>query len=142
MIGWFRVIDKRDSQTFVECASNAVEGVKGRMYLPPLYRDSVSNLSVNDEVFCVLDDASGFGAILYKKDDGIAKNNSFNLDNDLNVSGDADIKGKLTVDGEIIGSNSNATIVLTGVHTAAIVAAGENAQPVTLNGVYVSMDEV
>lgn len=142
MIGWFKVTDKRDSQTFVECASNAVEGVKGRMYLPPLYRDSVSKLSVDDEVFCVLDDASGYGAILYKKDDGIAENNSFNLDKDLSVSGDADINGMLTVDGEIVGSNSNATIVFTGVHTAAIVAAGANAQPVTLNGVYISLDEV
>lgn len=147
MIGWFTISDKRDGHTYCIASSDAVDGVKGRFYIPPLYRSSVAELSNGQRVFGVLDDASGFGAVLFKEDDQISKDNELSVAHDLAVGGKATISGDLTVQGSqttqgnatisgflsatgaistqatISGNSPNTTINLTAAHAALIFAA-------------------
>lgn len=95
MIGLFEITDVRDAQTFCIAKSCMVESVKGRFYIPAEYRASVSTLSAGDVIFCVLDDSSGFGAILYKKDDGVAKDNTYNFNHDVAVGDNLVVSGQI-----------------------------------------------
>lgn len=124
MIGWFTITDKRDGQTYIQAKADAIKGVSAWLYIPPLYRDNVSTLQAGDSVFGVVDDASGYGAILYKKDDGITTNNTLKVNNNLQLGGDATIAGTMQAAG-VKGKSANTTITLTAAHCADIVAGAE-----------------
>lgn len=139
MVGIFTVSDERDGVTYCIAAAKAAEGVKGRFYVPPLYRDSVAKLSRGDSFFGILDTVSGYGAILYKLDDGVADGQAVNIaknlkvGNGLTVDGDGTVRGSLSVSGSITGGNANTQIFLTPEDTAGIVAAGASGAPFVLN---------
>ena len=87
MIGIFKVIEISDANKIIIGESEMNKGFKGNFYLPPLYRESCSNLSTGDRFFGVLDDDSGFGAMLYKFDDGVSGNNLMHVTNELKADG-------------------------------------------------------
>lgn len=87
MIGIFKVIEITDKDKIIIAESEMNKGFKGNFYLPPLYRDSCSNLSNGDKFFGVLDDDSGFGAMLYKFDDDLSGNNLLHVTNELKADG-------------------------------------------------------
>lgn len=135
MIGWFTVKDKKDAQNFCVVASDVNAGLVAKAFIPPLYRDSVSTLNNGDKVFCVIDDASGFGAILFKQSDAITDGNALNLTHDLHVSGKSTIDETLEVNGNIttkamLAANTN--VNLTAAHTASILASALSGVPVIL----------
>ena len=135
MIGFFTIIDKRDSSTYCIVSSDINSALTAKAFIPPLYRDGVSNITNGDKVFCVIDDASGFGAILFKQDDGVTSDNSLILKHDLDVSGDIAVTGKIDASGDIktssmLGGKTN--LYLTAAHTASIIASGLSGAPVTL----------
>lgn len=87
MIGIFKVINITDKDKIIIGESEMNKGFKGNFYLPPLYRGSCSNLSTGDRFFGVLDDDSGFGAMLYKFDDDVSGNNRFHVTNEFKADG-------------------------------------------------------
>lgn len=103
MIGKFIVKDRRDAETFCICESDMNSNIKAKVFIPPLYRASVSSLSAGDEVFCVVDDSSGFGAILFKYNDGMTENNALKVSHDIDASGSIKAGGNCTVEGKFIG---------------------------------------
>ena len=156
MIGLFKITDKRDGESYVLAESQMEKAFKGKFYIPPIYRESCSNIANGDVIFGVLDDQSGFGAILYKVDDSITDGNSLTLTKDLKVNGDESVKGNIdasmniTAKGNvectnmkansmITGNSPNTTITLTAAHAALIVAAGLSGTAAPLSGVQVMM---
>lgn len=121
MIGQFRITDKRDGESFVIAESCMNKDFIGQFYIPPIYRDSCSNLTNGDTVFCVLDDQSGFGAILFKFDDKVTGNNSLKLTKNL------DITGNCTADRYY--GKAQMTFSLTAADCAEIVASGMSGTP-------------
>lgn len=140
MIGIFK-IKSIENSNMVIAESEMNNGFIGRFYIPPVYRESCSKLSTGDRIFGVLDDDSGFGALLFKFDDGITDNNALNLSNDLIVNGNSKLQGtldvfrdttingmtninnNLIVSGTITGNAPQSTINLTAAHAALILAA-------------------
>lgn len=108
MIGQFKIIDKKDGETFVLAESCMDKSFQGQFYLPPLYRESCSELKNGDTIFGVLDDQSGFGAVLFKFDDKMTDGNSLTLTKDLHINksltvdGDASVGGSETVKKDVI----------------------------------------
>lgn len=147
MIGLFKISDKRDGSTFCIAESLASEGVSGRFFIPPLFRDAVSELRVRDTVFCVLDDSSGYGAILYKVEDGITDENtmrfshSIDVKGDINAHGSVDVGVDLNVTGNIKGNAPNSTINLTPAHSALILASALSGTAAPLASVPVILDK-
>lgn len=152
MIGLFKITDKKDGESFVIAESQMEKAFKGKFYIPPIYRKSCSNIANGDIIFGLLDDQSGFGAILYKVDDKITDGNSLTLSKDLHVNGNIDVANNITAKGNIecanltahnniVGNNMNSTINLTAAHAAAIVAAATSSVPVEvpLTGVQIMM---
>lgn len=116
MIGLFDVIDTHDNETYCVAKSCMVENIIGKFYIPAEYRDEVSKLVKGDIIFCVLDESSGFGAILYKQFDGLTENNAFKFYNDLTVGGNiscSNITAQNVVKGQKIVGSSLATFTLT-----------------------------
>lgn len=153
MIGLFKITDKRDGESYVLAESQMEKAFKGKFYIPPIYRESCSNIANGDVIFGVLDDQSGFGAILYKVDDNITDGSSITLAKDLVVNGDVDVSKNITAEGNvectdmnangtITGNNMNTTIILTSAHAAAIVAAVTSGEPVSLEAVQVIMKKL
>lgn len=103
MIGIYKVKDTKDGQTFCVCASDMNNAIEAKVFIPPLYRNSVTQLKTGDKVFCVVDDASGYGAILFKFDDNITKNNTFTISNNLQATGDISADGNVSANGQFIG---------------------------------------
>lgn len=139
MVGIFKVTDPRDGVSFCVASANACDGVNGRFYIPPLYRDAVARLARGDSFFGLLDTVSGYGAILYKLDDGVADGQAVNVSHALNVGDgltvgkECTVRGGLSVDGSIVGGNASTQIFLTSEDTAGIVAAGASGAPLVLN---------
>lgn len=141
MIGFFKITDKRDGQTYCIAESLAVLGVDGRFYYPPLYRDGIGTMNNGDVIFGVMDDSSGYGAILYKKDDGIVNSDGMTMNHNLTVKGNTSVKGSETVTGKVTadagfstdatikGNSPNTTITLTAAHCAAIVGGATSGVP-------------
>lgn len=149
MIGLFKITDKRDGQTYCIAESLAVDDVEGRFYYPPLYRDGIGDMSNGDIFFGVMDESSGYGAILYKKNDGIVNGEGMTMAHNLTVSGSASVTGKVTADAgfstdaTIKGNSPNTTITLTAAHCAAIVGGATSGVPtVTLTLVPVTLSDV
>lgn len=159
MIGLFKITDKRDGESYVLAESQMEKAFKGKFYIPPIYRESCSNIANGDVIFGVLDDQSGFGAILYKVDDNITDGSSITFTKDLVVNGDESVKGNVDVsknitadgnvectdmnaNGTITGNNMNTTIMLTAEHVAAIVAAATSGEPALLEAVQVIMKKL
>lgn len=159
MIGLFKITDKRDGESYVLAESQMEKAFKGKFYIPPIYRESCSNIANGDVIFGVLDDQSGFGAILYKVDDNITDGSSITLAKDLVVNGDESVKGNIessknitakgnvectdmNANGTITGNNMNATIMLTAAHAALIVAAAASGSAATLTGVQIMMPKL
>lgn len=101
MIGLFKITDKRDGESYVLAESQMEKAFKGKFYIPPIYRESCSNIANGDIIFGVLDDQSGFGAILYKVDDNITDGNALTLTKDLVVNGDESVKGNISASNNI-----------------------------------------
>lgn len=114
MIGLFKITNKRDGETYIIAESVMTKGFIGRFYIPPIYRESCSNLSDNDTFFGILDDQSGYGAILYKVDDNITSNNALNLSNELKVN------GNVTTNDHFKGTITLSTSVLSQIATAMV----------------------
>ena len=139
MIGLFTVSDSRDGVTYCIATANACEGVKGRFYIPPQYREAVAALSAGDSFFGILDPVSGYGAIFYKIADGVADDEKVNIAHGLSIGDgltvgkDCAIRGGLSVSGEITGGNASTSILLTSADTAGIVAAGASGSPLLLS---------
>lgn len=158
MIGLFEITDKRDGETYILAKSKMENKFIGRFYIPPLYRSSCSNLSNGDIVFCIMDDDSGYGAVLYKVDDnitdknGIILTNNLTVNKELNIQQDAQfngnidakinisVNGNLNVGNTIKGKNLNATLNLTAAHCALIVASATSGSPAVLTGVQLYMN--
>lgn len=108
MIGKFRIIDIGNGEEFVLAESMMNNSFKGKFYIPPLYRTSCSNLKKGDEVFGVLDDQTGFGAILFKFDDKMTDGYSLTLTQNLRINKslmvdeDASVGGSETVQKDVI----------------------------------------
>lgn len=149
MIGFFKITDKRDGQTYCIAESLAVIGVEGRFYYPPLYRDGIGTMNNGDVIFGVMDDSSGYGAILYKKDDGIVNSEGMTIEHNLTIKGNASVTGKVTADAgfstdaTIKGNSPNTTITLTAAHCAAIVGGATSGVPtVALTLVPITLSDV
>ena len=91
MIALFDVTDTtKHGPTICLARCKATPGIVGKLYVPFEYRGAVGSLSAGDSVFCVYDTAAGFGAVLFKIDDGI-------IDGDtMKVAHNADIAGTVT----------------------------------------------
>lgn len=73
--------------------------VEGFFYLPPLTRQDTCNIDKGSEFFGILDDISGYGAVLVGFD---------NADFKGNIKYDISIDGKISATGEI-ASNADVT---------------------------------
>lgn len=116
MIGLFKVTNKRDGSRYVDAQSCMTPSIEGRFYIPFEYRDAVSTLSNGDDFFGVMDDATGFGAMLYKVDDGLTTSTSAKFANDVNVSKtvNADTVSANTVKTKLAQADTVTTSALTG----------------------------
>lgn len=143
MVGWFKLVSTQGEQCIA--SSEAVQGVQAKLVVPPLYRSDVSPLRPGDVVFAVTDDSSGFGAILYKRDDGVASGNALNLSHDLSVQGNARVSGAATVSGDmkvggtLSGKNFNTLLMLTPDNVAIIAGAMATGTAAELSHVQVIM---
>ncbi len=123
MIGLFKITDKRDSESYVLAESQMENAFKGKFYIPPIYRGSCSDLANGDIIFGVLDDQSGFGAILYKIDDGITNDSALNLSKDLAVKREINSKGNITTQDHFKGTITLSTTVLSQIAAAMVLTA-------------------
>lgn len=69
--------------------NNSIEGV---FFVPPLYRQEITDIETSDIFFGIFDEASGYGAILYMLYDGVTSDDGLILSHDLDVKGT--IRGK------------------------------------------------
>lgn len=69
--------------------NNSIEGV---FFVPPLYRQEITDIETSDIFFGIFDEASGYGAILYLLYDEVTSDDGLVLSHDLDVKGT--IRGK------------------------------------------------
>ena len=131
MIGMFIIISFENSLMVKACScmNNKIEGL---FYLPPLARQNTTNIGVDDIFFGVLDEVSGYGALIVAFDDADFKGRfdydlhlteSITVDKNLDVGENATVNGETTCEAVIkakddifFGAGQNS--IMTHKHTA------------------------
>lgn len=152
MIGKFKILSF-ESSVMVKACSCMNEAVEGLFYLPPLSRKTTSDITENDLFFGVLDEVSGYGALIVAFDDADFKgrfdydlhctesikiDKNADIDGNASIDGDTSIKGVTTCDSTIkaktdilFGAGQNS--IMTHKHTATDTSIpGLTANPQTL----------
>lgn len=131
MIGKFKIIEFQNS-LMVKACSCMNKKIEGLFYLPPLARQNTTNIDVDDIFFGVLDEVSGYGALIVAFDDADFKGRfdydlhlteSITVDKNLDVGENATVSGETTCEAVIkakddilFGINQNS--IMTHKHTA------------------------
>lgn len=131
MIGKFKIVEFQNSLMVKACScmNNRIEGL---FYLPPLARQNTTNIDVDDIFFGVLDEVSGYGALIVafdgadfqgRFDYNLHLTESITVDKNLDVGENATINGETTCediikakDDILFGINQNS--IMTHKHTA------------------------
>lgn len=122
MIGEF-IITKFIDEKMVEAKSGYNENIVVSLYLMPLNRKDTSEIAVNDKVFAVVDDVTGFGAVLMN----LTHDFAHRFDYDVKINGKLNATGDIKSGGEVTatGSLSHIEYTLTGhTHGAGEMVAG------------------
>lgn len=110
MIGLFKVLSFKENNLISAC-SCMTEDVVGLFYLPPLARQATSNIQAESVFFGVLDDVSGFGALLVGFGDADFNGHfQYSISTDSSVTAGEDVNvGSISLTGHIHSAAAMAT---------------------------------
>ena len=107
MIGKFKIIEFQNS-LMVKACSCMNHKIEGLFYLPPLARQNTTDIDVDDIFFGVLDEVSGYGALIVAFDGADFQGR---FDYDLHLTESITVDKNLDVGDNILIEISNAVFV-------------------------------